>query len=163
MDNHENMSDSKTWALMALFIFILIAIAVGISVGANLASSTVSYERSNADVLRTEARIAPVGKVNLASQPNPDLGEVVVAAAATEAFSAEGSYNTSCAACHGSGVMGAPKLGNAGDWTARLSAGKAAVYANAINGKGGMPARGGADLDDEQVKAVVDYMLANSQ
>jgi cytochrome c5 len=163
VDNHENMSDGKTWALMAGFIFILIVIAVGISVTANLASSTVGYERSNADILRTEARIAPVGKTNLASNPNPDLGKIVVAAAVTEEFSAEGSYNTSCAACHSSGVMGAPKLGAPGDWTARLSAGKSAVYANAINGKGGMPARGGSSLDDDQVKAVVDYMLANSK
>ena len=163
MDNHENMSDGKTWALMAGFIFILLAIAVVISFIANLASDTVEPERSNNDVVRTDARIAPVGKTNLASNPNPDLGKVVVAAAATEEFSAEGSYNTSCAACHGSGVMGAPKLGTPGDWTARLSAGKSAVYANAINGKGGMPARGGTGLDDDQVKAVVDYMLANSK
>lgn len=163
MDNHENMSDGKTWALMAAFIIILIAIAVGISVAANLASGTVVAERSNQDILQTEARIAPVGKTNLASQPNPDLGKVVVAEAATEAFSAEGSYNTSCAACHGSGVMGAPKLGNAGDWAARIAAGLESVYANAINGKGGMPARGGTGLDDDQVKAVVDYMLANSK
>lgn len=163
MDNHENMSDGKTWALMAGFIFVLIAIAVGISFAANIASSTVSPERSNNDVLKTEARIAPVGKTNLASNPNPDLGKVVVAVAATEEFSAEGSYNTSCAACHSSGVMGAPRLGNAGDWTARLVAGKAAIYANAINGKGGMPARGGTGLDDDQIKAVVDYMLAGSK
>lgn len=163
MDNHENMSDGKTWAFMAAFIFILIAMAVGISVAANLASGTVVPERSNQDIMATDARIAPVGKMNLASNPNPDLGKVVVAAAATEAFSAEGTYNTSCAACHASGVMGAPKFGNAGDWTARLTAGLDAVYANSINGKGGMPARGGTSLDDDQVKAVVDYMLANSK
>lgn len=163
MDNHENMSDGKTWALMAAFIIILIAIAVGISVAANIASGTVVPERSNHDILKTEARIAPVGQMNLASQPNPDLGKVVVVAAAAEAFSAEGSYNTSCAACHGSGVMGAPKFGNAGDWTARLAAGLDTIYANAINGKGGMPARGGAAITDEQVKAVVDYMLENSK
>lgn len=163
MDNHENMSDGKTWALMAAFIFILIVIAVGISVGANLASGTVVPERSNQDITETAERIAPVAKVNLASNPNPDLGKVVVVAAAAEAFSAEGTYNTSCAACHAAGVMGAPKFGNAGDWSARIAAGLEAVYANAINGKGGMPARGGAAITDEQVKAVVDYMLENSK
>ncbi len=163
MDNHENMSDSKTWALMAAFIFILIVIAVGISVAANLASGTVVPERSNQDVMETSARIAPVGNTNLASNPNPDLGKVVVAEAATEVFSAEGTYNTSCAACHGSGVLGAPKLGSAGDWSARIAAGLESIYANAINGKGGMPARGGAAITDDQVKAVVDYMLENSK
>ena len=104
-----------------------------------------------------------MGKTNLASNPNPDLGKLVVAEAAAEAFSAEASYNTSCAACHGSGVLGAPKLGSAGDWAARIAAGLDTIYSNAINGKGGMPARGGAAITDEQVKAVVDYMLDNSK
>ena len=161
MDNHENMSDSKTWALMALFIFLLILIAIGILSIANLTSNTVKYERSNNDILRTEARITPIGKTNLLNKSNPDLNKVMVA---TTTFSASNSYNTSCAACHDSGVMGAPRFGNTEDWVARLDAGKAAIYANAINGKGSMPARGSSNLNDDQIKIVVDYMLlANNE
>lgn len=163
MDNHEHMSDGKTSVLIGAVVAVLVAIAVIIGFAANIASDTVVHERSNQDVLLTEDRVAPVGKTNLASNPNPDLGKVVVAEAPAEEFSAEGSYNTSCAACHASGVLGAPKTGAPGDWTARLAAGIETIYNNAINGKGGMPARGGTSLTDDQIKAVVDYMLDNSK
>lgn len=163
MDNHEQMSDGKTWALIGAVIFILVAIAVGISIAANIASSTVGHERSNADMMETEARISAVGQINLASNPNPDLGKVVVAEAPATEFSAEGAYNTSCAACHAAGVMGAPMLSDTATWASRMSAGIESVYANAINGKGGMPPRGGTSLNDDQIKAIVDYMLEKSK
>jgi len=38
------------------------------------------------------------------------------------------------------------------------------LYANAINGIGGMPAKGGrADYSDDDIKKVVDYMLESVQ
>ncbi len=163
MDNHEQISDGKTGFLIGVVVAVLVLMAVAIAFTANMASDTVEPQRSNADVLETEARIAPVGKVNLASNPNPDLGKVVVVEAPVVAFSAKSAYNSTCSACHGAGVMGAPKFGNAGDWAARIAAGVDAIYTNAINGKGGMPPRGGSSLTDEQVKAVVDYMLESSQ
>ena len=126
-------------------------------------SDVLERPRSNQDIVETSKRIEPVGKVNLASNPNPDLGKVVVAAAPAAAFSPKSTYDVSCAGCHATSAVGAPVFGNAGDWKSRLSAGIETVYANAINGKGGMPARGGANLTDDQVKAVVDYILDNSK
>ena len=73
--------------------------------------------------------------------------------------SAEEVYKT-CAACHNSGAAGAPKYRDAADWASRLSGGLDAVYANAINGKGGMPARGlCSSCSDDEIKAAVDYMI----
>lgn len=159
MENHENMSDGKTVFLIAVVIGALVAIAVGVSIIASIASDSIEPQRSNQDVLATEARIAPVGKVNLASNPNPELGKAVAAAPAAAEFSADSAYNSTCAACHASGVMGAPVVGDAGAWKSRLAAGIDTVYSNAINGKGGMPPRGGSSLNDDQIKAIVDYMV----
>jgi len=71
-------------------------------------------------------------------------------------------YDKSCALCHAAGVAGAPKFGNASDWSPRIARGAAALYTSAMNGTPkGMPARGGnAELKDADVKAAVDYMMA---
>jgi c(7)-type cytochrome triheme protein len=72
-------------------------------------------------------------------------------------------YDKSCAMCHAAGVAGAPKFGNAADWSPRIARGAAALYSSALNGTPkGMPARGGnAELKDPEVKAAVDYMMAS--
>ena len=43
-------------------------------------------------------------------------------------------YEQNCAVCHAAGVAGAPRPGNAADWTPRVKAGMAAVYRNAMQG-----------------------------
>ncbi len=70
-------------------------------------------------------------------------------------------YQATCAACHTPGLAGAPKLSDGPAWASRLSAGAGPIYANAIKGKGAMPAKGGnASLSDAEVRAAVDFMLA---
>ncbi len=72
-------------------------------------------------------------------------------------------YSATCKLCHDTGMMDAPKLGDAGDWGARMAQGMDAINANAINGIRGMPAKGGkASLTDDEVKAAVAYMLSKS-
>nr|WP_283101632.1 c-type cytochrome [Halomonas populi] len=69
-----------------------------------------------------------------------------------------------CAACHGTGAAGAPRLGEAGDWGERLEQDISELYAHAINGIGAMPPKGGnMSLSDEEVEAIVDYMVAESE
>jgi len=80
------------------------------------------------------------------------------------AASGDSVYRATCAACHASGVMGAPKLGDKAAWAPRLKAGMAAVYNFALKGKGVMPAKGGnASLSDADVKAAVDYMVSQAK
>lgn len=71
-------------------------------------------------------------------------------------------YDTACAACHSSGVLGAPKPGDPA-WAARAKGGGLeALFKSALAGTTkGMPPRGGrADLSDAQLKAAVDFMAA---
>jgi len=73
-------------------------------------------------------------------------------------------YDKSCAMCHATDAMGAPAVGDKAAWDALLKKGKDSIYHNAINGKGGMPPKGGAmALSDDQVKQVVDYMIEASK
>lgn len=71
-------------------------------------------------------------------------------------------YAKTCAVCHATGIAGAPKYGNAGDWSPRLAGGNARLYGSALKGTPkGMPAKGGnLNYSDAEVKGAVDYMLA---
>lgn len=67
-------------------------------------------------------------------------------------------YDTACVACHGSGVLEAPRFENKGDWSARIGQGYDTLLKNAIEGIRQMPPRGGADLTDTEVARAVVYM-----
>lgn len=85
------------------------------------------------------------------------------AANAGDLAKGEQVYKASCASCHGSGLMGAPKLGDKAAWGPRVSKGKDTVYTNALKGFKMMPAKGGnPGLKDDEVKAVVDYMISKA-
>jgi len=104
-----------------------------------------------------EERIAPVAKVKVA-------GDKPAADAAPAKVSAKDTYAAACFACHGTGAAGAPKLGDKAAWADRIGQGNATMYKNAIDGKAGMPPKGGrADLSDDTIKAIVDYMVAESK
>ena len=72
-------------------------------------------------------------------------------------------YEKSCAVCHATDAMGAPEVGNKDAWTKVLKQELDTVYANAINGKNGMPPKGGTSLDDDKIKEIVDYMIEESK
>ncbi len=73
-------------------------------------------------------------------------------------------YQTVCAACHGAGLMGAPKPGDKAGWKQRLAQGLSTLHEHAIKGIRAMPAKGGnPSLSDPEVSAAVDYMLSQSK
>ena len=101
---------------------------------------------------------------------NDDAASEEDAAASEEAsggsdLDGEALYASSgCVACHDNGVAGAPTKGDSEAWAARLEKGADELYASAINGIGAMPAKGGnPNLSDEEVMAVVDYLMAEAQ
>ena len=87
-----------------------------------------------------------------------------VAADVSEGFDAAATYRQSCFACHNSGAAGAPKVGDAAAWAARLEKGFDAVVATAIKGVNAMPPKGMCfTCTDDDVRAVVQYMVDNSK
>jgi cytochrome c5 len=120
-------------------------------------------------------RLKPVGRLIIASdspQTEEDTGVTSQAtgAAAVPVAAADGEdriktiYTASCAACHTSGVAGAPKLGDKSTWAPRIKGGTDTLYNSAIKGKNAMPAKGGnPSLSDADVKAVVDYMVSEAK
>ncbi len=86
-------------------------------------------------------------------------------AAVSDGFNAEQKYMASCFACHSTGAAGAPKVGdgNGAEWTPRMEKGMDAVVTNAINGLNTMPPKGLCfDCNDDDLRAIVEYMVENS-
>lgn len=115
-------------------------------------------------------RIRKVGQVCVKGQDCADAGPATQVAAANGSANGSGTdvkaiYDRSCATCHAIGVAGAPKLGDAEAWAPRLEKGMDTLYTSSINGMPpGMPAKGMCfTCSDDDLKAVVDYMVENAQ
>ncbi|MBV2131878.1 c-type cytochrome [Pseudomonas sp. MAP12] len=104
-------------------------------------------------------RLKPVGEVCIAGQECKGVG--AVAAAAGGARSADDVIAKHCGACHSSGVLGAPKIGDAADWKARAGerGGFDALLKSAIAGRNAMPPKGTcADCSDDELKGAIHKM-----
>jgi len=105
-------------------------------------------------------RLKPVGKVCIEGD---DCGAAAAPVSSGPKDASE-IYSASCSACHTSGVLGAPKLGDAAVWSDRASKGVDALIANAISGVNAMPPRGTcASCSDDEIAATVNYILENSK
>lgn len=106
------------------------------------------------------ARIQPVAKVCFEDDEVCDVTPRAAGPAAGDGpRDGKAVYNAVCQTCHGAGLLGSPVLGDAGAWGPRISKGKDTLYTHAINGFNAMPAKGGADIPDEEVQNAVDYMV----
>lgn len=120
-------------------------------------------ERSLFSQRATIERIKLAGEVCLEGQP---CATAVVAGPAAGAAPRSGDEIVSavCSGCHGAGVMGAPMIGNKGQWGPRIAQGKPTLYQHAIGGIRGMPAKGGcASCSDDEIKAAVDVLVAKAK
>ncbi len=89
------------------------------------------------------------------------VGAVEIRDANRALKSGEAVYQAQCAACHGAGVAGAPKLADKAAWSARIKTGLDAMVNSALKGKGAMAPQGGGDHSDVEIARAVVY-LANA-
>ena len=133
------------------------------------AYSTASFAADNSREAIAE-RLKPVGELCLkgeacagdASAASPQQADTADGRQSNTSSAIDGEkvYGGICMACHTAGAAGAPRLGEAADWEARLSKGTETLYTHAIEGFNAMPAKGGNPaLSDDEVKAAVDYLL----
>ncbi len=96
-------------------------------------------------------RIRPVGVVEV-----KDASDLASLKTGEQVFAAQ------CSACHASGALGAPKLGDAGTWAARVKTGFDALVHSALAGKGQMPPQSGGDASDYEIARAVVYMTGKA-
>ena len=159
----------------SMVIGFLAAVTLGLILFARHLNGSVQRDPDPAAKQRVLDRIAPVGAVYAGATGAAAQAEALKAAAAAAASqvayggTTDGKtiYDNLCTGCHTSGAGGAPKLDGAG-MGARAAQGLELLVKHAIEGYTGsagvMPAKGGNPaLTDEQVKATVEWMVAQSK
>ena len=107
------------------------------------------------------ARIAPYGKVCFDGE-ECDINITVLAPAVEgQARDGESLYKSHMLNLSWCRLDWCTKIGTS-DWASRIGKGTATLYNHAINGFNAMPARGGADISDEEVQNAVDYIIQQS-
>jgi cytochrome c5 len=108
----------------------------------------------------TAAAVAKPAPVQIAAAPAAPIAAAPAAVITVAAGAGAALYKQACTACHAAGIAGAPKSGDKAAWASRVGLGVDALTASVIKGKGIMPARGGSSGSDAEIKAAVEYMLA---
>ena len=125
------------------------------------------FSRNNNEVVVKSVGVGTMEDIALRITPVITIDSIL--ASGTDAGSGEMAqksprelYQGACLACHASGVAGAPKVGDSAAWQGRLGDGIDALVASSIKGKGAMPPKGGSAYSDEQLRMVIEYILAES-
>ncbi|EYC49681.1 cytochrome C [Hylemonella gracilis str. Niagara R] len=133
------------WVSIAAFVlpvFIIIGLVFFVVADKKPAAGATNMERAVTE------RLQKVGTVEIRDANRPlKSGEAV--------------YQAQCVACHGAGLAGAPKFGDAGAWAARIKTGFDSLVNSALKGKGAMAAQGGGEHNDTEIARAVAY-LANA-
>ena len=183
-DEHSALIKTPKQLIVVVLFSFIVPIALIMMLAALVTSGRHGGTTDKAAML---ARIQPVGSVVIepapipASTVAPDAAPAAptaaaapivaaaipppAAAAASDKADGKKAYDTACVACHGTGIAGAPKVGDKSAWSARVAQGTNVLYEHAIKGFQGktglMPAKGGnTSLSDAEVKAAVDFMAA---
>jgi cytochrome c5 len=167
--------DTHFFTTTSIVIGILVAVAVALFAVARLAGGRSQEREVYSDPLyraSVEERIKPPVRIAIAGRDNSALIMQGLAHSAAMAMpvpkDGPALYEAVCKTCHLTGLVGAPKLGDRANWAPRIAQGEATLYQHAIGGYTGkagvMPAKGGrTDLDDNLIKAGVDYMVSQAR
>lgn len=130
-----------------LFFLLATALGVVLSTGLYYIGAPSGSAVSTTNDLAKAQRLQKVGSVHLkVEQKDRPLSN------------GEGVYKAQCAACHATGVSGAPVFGDAAAWSPRLGQGFEALVQSALKGKGAMSPQGGGQFSDLEIARGVAYM-----
>jgi cytochrome c5 len=129
-----------------------------LAVAATLAFWALNAQAATNDEIAK--RLEPVGQVCVQGKECAGM-EVAASAGGGGAKAPDDVIAKHCNACHSTGLLGAPKIGDAADWgkRAKEQGGLDGLLAKAITGINSMPPKGTcADCSDDELKGAIQKM-----
>lgn len=162
-DKHrEERHDQHFYDTFMLVLGILVAFAIGMYYLANHiadANPASSEKGSVTEEQLIDQRLAPVGDTQVSGNAATQMSATATAAA-SPAKTGKEIWEGTCAACHGTGALGAPKIGDKAAWAPRIAKGLKVLEDHALHGFNQMPAKGGnTALSDAEVIKALQYMV----
>lgn len=139
--------------LLKVVVLAFVVPVIGIILLVQLVIGGINTDTTNSSPEAVVERIKPVAQVAVsaggAAGGAPQTGAQV--------------YQAVCTGCHGAGVAGAPKMGDAAAWGKLVAEGQKKLVTDAMKGIRGMPAKGGnPELSDLEFERAVVYMANKS-
>lgn len=176
------MSGESKASGISIVSFVVIGVVI-LLILARMNTLLSGPSKADMSVAAITKRTAPPGELNtsgqqvtLSGQPAAKAGggEGEQAAAPAQPAAAGGGgartgkqvFQAVCINCHGSGVAGAPKVGDKKAWAPRIAKGVDALMQSALHGVSGtaMVARGTCgDCSDQELHNAVEYMISQSK
>jgi cytochrome c5 len=148
---NENKDSMATVVMIVTGLVLLAVVIFLVTRLANVVNENSVKGEINDEAL-VEANVHPIGKVATAD-----------VTAAPVVRSGKDIVDSVCISCHGSGVLGAPKIGEKSQWGPRAAKGLDALLHSATNGLNAMPPKGGdASLTEADLTKAITYMVEQS-
>ena len=139
-----------TVILLSFLVPIILIVMFSQLLTTGLSSRKESQGASSAEAVA--ARLKPIGQVEVTDPNAPKVAK-----------SGKEVVDAVCSACHATGALNAPKIGDKAAWASHLGAGLERLTQNAIKGIRQMPPRGGnPDLTDFEMTLAVAFMANQS-
>jgi cytochrome c5 len=153
IEEHSSPIKTPKQLITVILLSFLVPIALIVMLS-QLVTTGINAGKSN-PALSDEAvaaRLKPVGQVEVTDPNAPKVEK-----------SGKEIVDAVCSACHATGALNAPKIGDKAAWAPHLGAGLEHLTQNAIKGVRQMPPRGGSpDLTDIEIARAVAYMANQS-
>jgi cytochrome c5 len=169
-ESAESKHDRHFYDTFMLVLGILVAFAFGmywLANGIAEAHPGASGRDAAAEEQLVDKRLSPVGDVQISGDAKTQMAQATAAAPAGGGSSGKSGkeiWQGTCSACHQSGLLGAPKIGDKAAWAPRIAKGLDTLKQHALHGFNNMPAHGGnPSLSDDDVVKALEYMVGQSK
>ena len=151
-EHHSPIRTPQQLILVVVLSFVVPVIALIMIAGVIVGSLNTDKENPALAEAAVDARIKPVGEVVIGD-----------ASGASALKSGEEVVKGVCTACHGAGLLGAPKIGDKAAWAKLIPQGLNTLLQAAVKGIRQMPPKGGdTSLADIEVARAIVYMANQS-
>jgi cytochrome c5 len=152
LEEHSSPIKTPKQLIIVVLLSFLVPIVVIVMLSQLITTGVSPDKDSQGSDEAIAARLKPIGQVEVTDPNAPKVEK-----------SGKEIVDAVCSACHATGALNAPKIGDKAAWGKHIGEGLEHLTQNAIKGMGQMPPRGGnPDLTDTEIARAIVFMANQS-